>query len=285
MAEILYGGPVADALNARMAADCEGLKAKGIVPTLAILRVGEKDADLSYERGAMKRCDQVGVAVKNVVLPVDVSSDEFFKTLDELNNDPSVHGILMFRPLPEHIDSEKARCSIAPEKDVDGCTDSSLAGVFTGRELGFPPCTAQAVIEMLKFYNIDLKSKNVAMVGHSLVVGRPCAAMCTVLDATVDLCQILTKNTFEHTQRADIIIVACGKAGLITPKWIGPNKDQIVIDVGINVNAEGKLCGDVAFDEVEPLVAAISPVPKGVGSVTTSVLVSHVVDAALRTAR
>ena len=282
MAQLLKGAPVAEALNKKMTADVELLREKGVSPTLAILRVGEKEADISYERNAAKRCDKVGVAVRKVQLPEDVDSDTFFATLECLNRDPSVHGILLFRPLPEHLDSEKARCAIAPEKDVDGCTDLSLAGVFTGRELGYPPCTAQAVIEMLKFYGIELRSKNVCMVGHSLVVGRPCAAMCTVLDATVDLCQILTKDTWEHARRADIIIVACGKAGLITPKWIGDRGDQVVIDVGINVGPDGKICGDVDFAQVEPLVAAISPVPGGVGSVTTGVLVSHVVEAAKR---
>jgi len=260
MAELYKGKPVADALKEKMAADVAALKEKGVTPTLAILRVGERDDDLSYERGAMKTCDGVGVAVKNVVLPGDVDSDTFFKTLDDLNNDPEVHGILMFRPLPKHLDGEKARKMLNPAKDVDGCTDGSLAGVFTNTALGFPPCTAQAAMEILDFYGVDCKGKRAAVIGRSLVVGRPAGMMLLHKNATPTIC---------HTRTVDM------------PSVI--READIVIDVGIHFNeATGKLCGDVKFDEAEPIVAAISPVPGGVGSVTTCVLVSHVVEAAKR---
>ena len=166
MAVILKGAPAAAALNERSAAAAAALREKGIVPTLAILRVGARNDDLSYERGAMKRCEQIGVAVKNVVLPADVEADVFFGTLEELNRDPAVHGILMFRPLPKHLDGEKARKMLAPEKDVDGCTDGSLAGVFTNTPLGFPPCTAQAAMEILKYYEIPLSGKRAASRSH-----------------------------------------------------------------------------------------------------------------------
>ena len=259
MAVILKGAPAAAALNERSAAAAAALREKGIVPTLAILRVVARNDDLSYERGAMKRCEQIGVAVKNVVLPADVEADVFFGTLEELNRDPAVHGILMFRPLPKHLDGEKARKMLAPEKDVDGCTDGSLAGVFTNTPLGFPPCTAQAAMEILKYYEIPLSGKRAAVIGRSLVVGRPAALL------------------LMHANAASGQMESIG-AGYL-------REGQTVIDVGIGWNEEKqKLCGDVRFEEAEPVVSAISPVPGGVGAVTTSVLVSHVVEAAARAA-
>ncbi len=210
MAEIWKGKPVADALNEKMAADVAALKEKGIVPTLAIFRVGERADDLSYERGAMKRCEGVGVAVKNVVLPADVDSDTFFKTLDDLNNDPAVHGILMFRPLPKHLDSEKARKALNPAKDVDGCTDGSLAGVFTNTPLGFPPCTAQAAMEILDYYGYDCKGKRAAVIGRSLVVGRPAGMMLLHKNATPTICHTKTVDMPSIIREADVVIVCAG---------------------------------------------------------------------------
>ena len=283
MAELFKGKPVADALKEKMAADVAALKEKGITPTLAILRVGERDDDLSYERGAMKTCDSVGVAVKNVVLPADVASDTFFDALDDLNNDPEVHGILMFRPLPKHLDGEKARKMLNPDKDVDGCTDYSLAGVFTNTDLGFPPCTAQAAMEILDFYGVECKGKRAAVIGRSLVVGRPAAMMLMHKNATPTICHTRTVDTPSVVREADIVIVCAGQMQAVGKEYF--REGQIVIDVGIHYNEETqKLCGDVRFDEAEPIVAAISPVPGGVGSVTTCVLVSHVVEAAKRIA-
>ncbi len=282
MAEIWKGKAVADALNEKMIANVGALKEKGVTPTLAILRVGERPDDISYEKGAIKRCDQVGVAVKQVLLPADVDGDAFFKTLDELNNDDSVHGILMFRPLPKHLDGEKARKALNPAKDVDGCTDGSLAGVFTNTPLGFPPCTAQAAMEILDFYGVDCKGKRAAVIGRSLVIGRPVAMMLMHKNATPTICHTKTVDMPSIIREADIVIVAAGQMETIGKEYFKPG--QVVVDVGINWNeAKGKLCGDVKFDEVEPIVAAITPVPGGVGSVTTAVLVSHVVDAAMRT--
>lgn len=284
MAELLKGAPVAAALNEKMAADAAALKENGVIPTLAILRVGERDDDLSYERGAMKRCAQVGVEVKNVVLPADVDSDTFFKTLDDLNKDASVHGILMFRPLPKQLDGEKARKMLAPEKDVDGCTDGSLAGVFTNTDLGFPPCTAQAAMEILHYYGIDPKGKRVTIVGRSLVIGRPVAMMLMHENATITICHTRTKDVPAETKGADIVVAASGQMESIGAEYL--SEGQIVIDVGIGWNEEKqKLCGDVKFDEAEPVVARITPVPGGVGNVTTSVLVSHVIEAAKRAAQ
>ena len=283
MAMLLKGAPAAAALNERSAAAAAALKEKGIVPTLAILRVGARDGDLSYERGAMKRCEQIGAAVKNVVLPADVEADVFFAALESLNHDAGVHGILMLRPLPKHLDGEKARRMLAPEKDVDGCTDGSLAGVFTNTPLGFPPCTAQAAMEILKYYRIPLSGKRAAVIGRSLVVGRPAAMMLMHENATVTVCHTRTADVPAVTREADIVIAASGQMESVGAEFL--REGQTVIDVGISWNeAKQKLCGDVRFEEAEPLVEAITPVPGGVGAVTTSVLVSHVVEAAARAA-
>ena len=283
MAEILKGAPVAAALNEKMSASVAELKAKGVTPTLAILRVGERDEDVAYERGAMKRCEQVGVAVKNAVLPAGVDSATFFKTLDGLNNDKDVHGILLFRPLPKQLDGEKARKLLAPEKDIDGCTDGSLAGVFTNTNLGYPPCTAQAAMEILHYYGVNPKGKRAAVIGRSLVIGRPVAMMLMHENATVTVCHTRTADVPSVTKEADIVIAASGRMESVGAEYFRPG--QTVIDVGIGWNdTKGKLCGDVKYEEAEPIVDKITPVPGGVGSVTTSVLVSHVVEAAKRAA-
>ena len=281
MAEIWKGAPVAAALSETVAAEATALKEAGVVPTLAILRVGQRDDDLAYERGAMKRCEKVGVAVKNAVLPADVDSETFFRTLRELNEDPAVHGILMFRPLPKQLDGEKARRMLAPEKDVDGCTDGSLAGVFTNTPLGFPPCTAQAAMEMLRFYGVDPKGKRAVVVGRSLVIGRPVAMMLMHANATVTVCHTRTVDVPSVTREAEILVAASGQMESVGAEYLRPG--QIVIDVGIGWNeAKQKLCGDVKEEEAEPVVSALTPVPGGVGSVTSAVLAKHVVEAAKR---
>ncbi len=281
MAELLKGAAVTAALNEKMTAKVAELKEKGVTPTLAILRVGERADDVSYEKGAMKRCAAVGVDVKNVVLPADVDADSFFRTLDELNRDDSVHGILMFRPLPKHIDGEKARQMLSPDKDIDGCTDGSLAGVFTNTKLGFAPCTAQAAMEILDYYGVQCAGKKAVVIGRSLVVGRPAAMMLMHKNATVTVCHTKTVDMPDVVRQADIVLVAAGQMETIGQEYFKPG--QVVVDVGIGWNeAKGKLCGDVKFDEAEPIVAAITPVPGGVGTVTTSILVSHVVEAAER---
>lgn len=278
---LLKGKEVATAINERSKKLCDELKANGIIPTLAILRVGEKPDDISYEKGATKRCTEIGVEVKSVVLDIDVNEEEFFKKLDELNNDDNIHGILMLRPLPKQIDSEKARNAIKAHKDVDGCTDLSLAGVFTNTSTGFCPCTAQAAVEMLDYYNIDVKGKNIVVLGRSLVVGKPVSMLLMNKNATVTVCHTKTIDTPSISKKADIIICATGQMESVNKEYVSNN--QTIIDVGISWNEEKqKLCGDCLFDEVEPIVENITPVPGGVGSVTTSVLVSHVVEAANR---
>ena len=281
MAKLLKGKDVVESLNSKLTEQVSKLKADGITPTLAILRVGEREDDLSYERGAKKRCEQVGVSVKVVALPMDVTEEEYLGELDKLNKDLTVSGILMFRPLPKHIDEMKARNMLAAEKDVDGCTDLSLAGVFTNTELGFAPCTAEAAMEILKFYNIPLQGKKAVVIGRSLVIGRPVAMLLMHANATVTICHTKTTDITAITRDADIVVVASGQMESVGKEFL--SEGQTVIDVGISYNSEkNKLCGDVIFDEAEEIVDAITPVPGGVGGVTTSILVKHVVEAAIR---
>ncbi len=279
MAELLKGAPVAEAINERTAKEVELLREKGIEPTLCILRVGERPDDLSYERTAEKRAQKVGVNVVKKLLPVDCTQEEFDSVLDEINNDNAIHGILMFRPLPSQLDNEKARKMLNPAKDIDGCTDGSLAGVFTNSDVGFAPCTAQAAVEILKHYNVPIEGKKVCVMGRSLVIGRPVAMLLMHENATVVNCHTRTVEPELIAKEADILIAAVGRLNSIDKSYV--NENQVIIDVGINWDERiNKISGDVDFDEVEPLVKAITPVPGGVGTVTTSVLISNVVKAA-----
>ena len=281
MAMILKGAPVVAAMNEANAARCEALKAKGITPTLAVVRVGAREDDLSYERGVMTRCGKVGVAVRQYLLPADAAQEQLLDVIHGINADPAIHGCLLFRPLPKQFDDRTIRAALSPEKDIDGITDGSLAGVFTNTAIGYPPCTAQACLEILRYYDLPLSGKRAVVVGRSLVVGKPAAMMLDRQNATVTLCNSRTQNLPALCKEADILVVAMGKMGFIGGDCL--REGQVVVDVGIHVNAEGKLCGDVRFAEAEPVVGAITPVPGGVGTVTTSVLVSHVVDAAEKT--
>lgn len=282
MARILKGKEVADALTAQMQKDVEELRAAGVTPTLCIFRVGERPDDLSYERGATKRAQTVGIDVKKVVLPADVTQEVFDEAFTKVNEDDSIHGILLFRPLPKQLDNEKARQMLNPAKDIDGCTDLSLAGVFTNTKTGFPPCTAQAAMEILHHFGIQIKGKKAAVIGRSLVIGRPVGMMLMHENATVVNCHTRTVDVPSITSKADILIAASGQLHSVTREYTNP--DQVVIDVGINWDEEkGGISGDVAFEDVEPYVSAITPVPGGVGGVTTCVLIGHVVEAARRT--
>jgi len=281
MAEILKGSEVVDALNKEMSKKIETLKDRGITATLAIVRVGERPDDISYEKTATKRCETVGVKVKHITLPADVKQDTLMRHILELDDDDTVHGVLLFRPLPAHLSDDMVRSVLKVEKDIDGITDGSLAGVFTGSGSGFAPCTAQACMEILDHYNIDCKGKRAVIIGRSLVVGKPVAMMLMGRHATITVCHTRTVDIEAVARSAEILIVAAGQMEGLTKDYFSPG--QIVIDVGINWNDEkGKLCGDVKFDDAEPIVSAITPVPGGVGTVTTSVLVSHVVEAAMK---
>ncbi|MBE5902376.1 MAG: bifunctional 5,10-methylene-tetrahydrofolate dehydrogenase/5,10-methylene-tetrahydrofolate cyclohydrolase [Lachnospiraceae bacterium] len=281
MGQQLLGKEVTKALNERIMGQVEECKAKGVEPTLCIIRVGENPSDISYEKGATKRCETLGVNCKKILLPEDVTQEEVLKTIQDVNEDKTIHGVLLFRPLPKHLNQAEIENALVAEKDVDCMTDLSMSGVFTGKKIGFPPCTAQACIEILDHYGIDCTGKRAVVIGRSLVIGKPVAQMLLKKNATVTTCHTRTVDMPSVTREADILVVAAGKAGVVDASFV--KEGQIVIDVGINVNEEGKLCGDVRFDDVEPVVDKITPVPGGVGSVTTSVLLSHVVEAALLT--
>ena len=283
MAKLLLGKEVNEKLNARIIEQCNALKAQGVQPTLAIVRCGERPDDLSYERGATKRADTLGVAVEKFLLPEDVTKEALLKTIDEINANDKIHGVLLFRPLPKHLKADQAEiCNrLDPAKDVAGMTDGSNAGVFMGKKLGFAPCTPAACMEILDHYGIDLTGKKAVVIGRSLVVGKPAAMMLMGKNATVTVCHTRTKDVPAEARQADVLISAAGVLKSLTKDYVRPG--QIVIDVSINWDAEKNgIAGDAVFDEVEPIVDAITPVPGGVGAVTTSVLIGHVVEAAAR---
>ena len=278
MALLLKGGEAAAAMNEKTAARVAALTAAGVVPTLAVVRMGAREDDLSYERGVMNRCAKLGIQVKHCLLEADASQDQLLEVIRDINQDSSIHGCLLFRPLPAQINDKAVREALAPEKDVDGITDASLAGVFTGSGVGYAPCTAQACVEILDHYGIPLEGKRVTVVGRSLVVGKPAAMLLDRKNATVTICNSRTRNLPELCRQADVLVVAMGKRGAIGGDCVAPG--QVVVDVGIHTDENGKLCGDVRFAEAEPAAAAITPVPGGVGAMTTSVLAAHVVEAA-----
>ena len=280
MAKILDGKQVVAALNEKLSEEVRLLKEKNIMPTLAIVRVGERGDDVAYEKGAIKRCEKIGVAVKCFALPQDAAQQDLIDVIESINNDDAVHGCLLFRPLPKHMDDNTVRNALSPAKDVDGITDGSLAGVFSGVKTGFPPCTPQACMEILDYFNIDATGKQAVVIGRSLVVGKPSAMMLIQRNATVTICHTKTVDMPGVCRKGDILIVAAGRAGIVGKDFF--REGQIVIDVGINVDENGNLCGDANFAEAEPIVEAITPVPGGVGTVTTSVLVKQVVEAAKR---
>ena len=279
MTKILRGLEVSQYLNEKNKHKIENMKLGGIVPTLGIVRVGNRPDDIAYEMSAVKKCSSVGIDVKKYVFPENCTEKDLLETIEKINNEESIHGCLLFRPLPDNMNEKKICSALLPQKDIDGITSGSLAGVFINEPLGFCPCTAQAVMEILHSYNVDCKGKNAVVLGRSLVVGRPVAMLLMHEGATVTICHSKTLNMSDIVKRADIVVVATGKMESIGAEYF--SQGQIVIDVGIGWNeTKGKLCGDVKFDEVEPIVKAITPVPGGVGSVTTSVLISHIVEAA-----
>ena len=258
--------------------DSSELKDKGINPTLGIVRVGKREDDIAYEKGILKNCEKVDILGKVHECPEDINMESFIKLIEELNEDPSIHGILIFRPLPKHLDENIIKHIINPNKDVDSMNPLNLAKVFEGDLTGYSPCTPAAVMEIIKYFNINIKGKTVAVLGRSMVVGKPLAMMLLKEDATVMICHSKTENLKETAASADIVAAAIGKAKFIGAEYI--KQGAIVIDVGINVDENGKLCGDVDFEAVKDKASLITPVPGGVGSVTTAVLLKNVIKGA-----
>ncbi|HHX74169.1 MAG TPA: bifunctional 5,10-methylenetetrahydrofolate dehydrogenase/5,10-methenyltetrahydrofolate cyclohydrolase [Firmicutes bacterium] len=277
MAEQLKGKPVADAMKADLAERVSAMKAKGITPKLGIIRVGARPDDLFYEGGAKKTCDAIGLAYQVFEYPEDIAQEDFERAVTAVGADKGIHGILMFSPLPKSLDEKKIRALIPVEKDVDSLTLGSAGKVFADDLSGFPPCTPTACMDILRYYNIPLQGKRVTVVGRSMVVGKPVAMLLMREHATITICHSRTVDLPAVCREADILVAAIGRAKMITADYVKPG--QIVIDVGINPDPDrpGKYCGDVDFAAVEPIVDKITPVPGGVGSVTTMVLCKHTV--------
>lgn len=277
MGQVIKGKPVADAITAELQKDVEALKAQGIMPKLKIVRVGAREDDLAYERGALTRMEKCGIAAEVLELPVDIEQADFVKELKAVNDDPSVHGILLFRPLPKQLDMEEIKFVVDAVKDIDCMNPLNAEKIFEGDKTGYPPCTSQACVEILDHYGVELKGKKIAVVGRSMVVGKPLAMLLLDKNATVTICHSRTNDLPAVCRENEVVVAAVGRAEMVKGDFI--KEGAVVIDVGINVNAEGKLCGDVAFDECVDKASMITPVPAGVGSVTTSVLAKHVVKA------
>ena len=278
MGEIIKGKPVGDALSEILKGECEALVKEGIQPKLAILRVGAKPNDLSYERGALKKCDTIGIVAEVTELSEDTTQEQYIEALEKLNKDSSVHGILTFRPLPKGIDEEVIKNVISPEKDVDCFSPMNTAQLMEGDKTGFPPCTPTAVVEILKHYNVPLKGANVVVLGRSMVVGKPVSMLLLGENATVTICHSKTQDLSKVCSQADVLVAGVGRARMVTSDYI--KEGAVVIDVGINAKPEGGgICGDVDTDDVVEKASMVTPVPAGVGSVTTSILAKHVIKA------
>lgn len=285
MEKLLKGKAVADRINEEILERTPALYEKGIVPTLAIVRVGENPSDIAYENGAVKKAKSLGLQPEKYICPADITEEDLIQVIRSINGDEKIHGVLLLQPLPKGIDAAKVRNTLAPEKDLDCISDDALGRMFTGRE-GYGPCTAESCIEILKYYNIPIKGKKAVVIGRSMVIGKPAALMLLQENATVTICH--TKTAPEDLKAicrdADIIIAAAGKIGAVTADMA--REGQTIVDVGINFDEEGKMTGDVDFEPVSQVLGedgAITPVPGGVGSVTTSLLMRHLVQAAERT--
>lgn len=274
--ELLKGAPVSAAIREWAAEEIKQLQ--GSVPKLAIIRVGEKPDDMSYERSAVKKMEAFGLRVQTFVFPKDISDEEFKEAFQKINKDPDVTGILLLRPLPRQIKEKEIEAMIDPRKDLDGISPVNIAKVFSGDPSGFAPCTAEAVIEILKANNISIEGKRAAVIGRSMVIGKPLSMLLLKENATVTICHTRTKELPEICRQAEILVAAAGKAGMVEESWVSDG--AVVIDVGINVDENGKLCGDVDQVSMESRNLLLTPVPGGVGAVTTAVLAKHLIQAA-----
>ena len=275
--KIIKGKPVADKISEILINDVKKLKIKGIYPKLTIVRVGSRGDDLAYERGALKRCQTIDIETEVFELDENITQEDYINEIKKLNNDESVHGILCFRPLPKHLNEDEIKYVISPEKDVDSFSPINTAKVMEGDTTGFPPCTPTAVVEILKHYDVNLSGAKVVVLGRSMVVGKPAAMLLLNENATVTVCHSRTKDLQSITSDADILVAAVGRAKMVKSEFV--KEGAVVVDVGINVDESGKLCGDVDTDDVLDKASMITPVPAGVGSVTTSILAKHVVKA------
>lgn len=273
---IMRAKPAVAEMSEDIKARVEVLKEKGVSPKLAILRLGAREDDLSYERTALRRAEALGVETQVFELPADSSQEDVLAQVEAINSDGAIHGCLMFRPLPKHIDEQLVCDTLSAAKDIDGISSKSMAGIYSDAAC-FAPATAEACMRLLDYYGVELEGKKVVVVGRSLVIGKPVSMMLLRRNATVTMCHSRTKNLPEVMRSADVVVCATGRAKAYGAECFAPG--QTVIDVGINFQ-DGSLCGDVDYEAVEPIVAAITPVPGGTGSVTTNTTMEHVVRAA-----
>lgn len=271
----LRGKKVSDGIKEYVSKELETLT---FVPKLAIVRVGENPDDMSYERGATKKLKSFGLDVASYVFPQDISDEDFKKAFKDINEDDEVTGILLLRPLPRTINEKDIENMIDPKKDLDSISPINIAKVFAGDTTGFSPCTAEAVIEVLKAYDIELTGKRVTVVGRSMVVGKPVSMLLLKENATVTMTHTKTVDLRKTCSDAEIVIAAAGRAKMLNSDYCG--QDAVMIDVGINVDENGKLCGDVDYATLDGKASAATPVPGGVGTVTTAVLAKHLIQAA-----
>lgn len=282
MAELL-GGPVAQKICENIIDRLEKAKKSdkypGRLPKLAIVRVGKREDDLAYERGAVKRTEKVGMNCETFEFDTDITNEEFQKEFIKINSDNDIDGILLFMPLPKHINTQEAIANFCPDKDLDGLTLGNMAALYAGTD-GYAPCTAEAVIKLLEYSDIDVDGKNVTVIGRSNVIGKPVSMMLIDKNATVTVCHSHTKNLKDICQRAEILVAAIGRAKMIDYSYISDG--TVVIDVGVNVDEDGNLCGDTDFESVSKKASLITPVPRGVGNITTSVLSEHLLRSYLK---
>ncbi len=279
MGQIIKGKQVADAITSDLSGKVASLMEKGIRPKLSIVRVGANPSDLAYEKGALKRCETIGIETEIIELPDYITQEHFIEELEKVNRDDSVNGILIFRPLPKQLNEQSIKYVIAPEKDIDCFSPVNVAKVMENDETGFAPCTPSAVIEMLRYYNVPMKGRKAAVIGRSMVVGKPVSLLLLNENATVTICHSKTRDMANICSEADILVVGIGKAKHIDSSYV---KDgAVIVDVGINVDDDGNLAGDVDIDDGIEKALMITPVPGGVGSVTTSILAKHVVKACM----
>lgn len=271
----LRGKKVSDGIKEYVSKELETLS---FVPKLAIVRVGENPDDMSYERGATKKLKSFGLDVASYVFPQDISDEDFKKAFKDINEDDEVTGILLLRPLPRTINEKDIENMIDPKKDLDGISPINIAKVFAGDTTGFSPCTAEAVIEVLKAYDIELTGKRVTVVGRSMVVGKPVSMLLLKENATVTMTHTRTVDLKKTCSDAEIVVAAAGRAKMLNSDYCG--QDAVMIDVGINVDENGKLCGDVDYATLDGKASAATPVPGGIGTITTAVLAKHLIQAA-----
>ena len=284
MPKLLLGRPVIKAIASDIRPRVKALNECGVTPTLAIVRVGENPDDLSYERTALKRAASLGITVQRIRLPENVSQLDLMTAIEKINADSTIHGCLMFRPLPSHLNEDMMCDALDPAKDVDGAGLGSLACVFAGRGAGYAPCTAAACLEMLDYYGIDPSGKHAVVVGRSLVIGRPVAMLLVERNATVTVCHSHTRNLDAMMRDADIVVLATGRARAYGARCF--SEGQTILDIGINFDAAGAMCSDADFEAAASILGesgAITPVPRGIGGITTNVLMKNVVAAAEKT--